>query len=181
MAKATCAIEDCDRPAKCRGWCSTHYQRWWRHGDPLAGGRVFGRRVLDGYVYLSVPGHPLASAKGWVREHRLVAWNAGLLTDPSDHVHHKNEDRGDNRLENLEVKSHAHHASDHAVERWRRRHEEEAAGRLAAVAEAIADGAPVTGRICVLAERAIAALDSYSALQGRSRVSRAKEEEAHVG
>lgn len=28
-----CSVEDCDRPAKSRGWCSTHYKRWRRHGD----------------------------------------------------------------------------------------------------------------------------------------------------
>ncbi len=36
-----CSLEGCDRPVlnKARGWCSPHYQRWQRHGDPLAGGR----------------------------------------------------------------------------------------------------------------------------------------------
>lgn len=35
---ASCAIEDCDRESFRRGWCGRHYQRWQRHGDPLAGG-----------------------------------------------------------------------------------------------------------------------------------------------
>lgn len=30
-----CSVEDCDRPAHCRGWCPSHWSRWRRHGDPL--------------------------------------------------------------------------------------------------------------------------------------------------
>lgn len=32
--KARCSIEGCSRPAKSRGWCQTHYMRWWNHKDP---------------------------------------------------------------------------------------------------------------------------------------------------
>ena|ERR1700694_1946906 len=32
-----CSIPTCSRPAKKRGWCSAHYERWRRHGDPLGG------------------------------------------------------------------------------------------------------------------------------------------------
>lgn len=32
-----CSIPDCDKPAKQKGWCWSHYARWHRHGDPLAG------------------------------------------------------------------------------------------------------------------------------------------------
>jgi HNH endonuclease len=38
MPQRTCSIEGCDRPVLGRGWCAAHYQRWKRHGDPLAGG-----------------------------------------------------------------------------------------------------------------------------------------------
>lgn len=31
---ATCAITDCEGPVVSRGWCSLHYGRWRRHGDP---------------------------------------------------------------------------------------------------------------------------------------------------
>lgn len=34
----TCAAAGCEQMARCRGFCSSHYMRWWRHGDPLAGG-----------------------------------------------------------------------------------------------------------------------------------------------
>lgn len=34
-----CTIDGCQRLSIARGWCSPHYQRWLRHGDPLAGGR----------------------------------------------------------------------------------------------------------------------------------------------
>ena len=30
-----CAVSDCDRTRCIRGWCSMHYQRWKRHGDPI--------------------------------------------------------------------------------------------------------------------------------------------------
>ena len=29
-----CGFKDCDAPAKARGWCSKHWTRWWKHGDP---------------------------------------------------------------------------------------------------------------------------------------------------
>ena len=34
-----CTIPGCERPARHRGWCARHYQRWQRHGSPLRGGR----------------------------------------------------------------------------------------------------------------------------------------------
>lgn len=30
-----CCIDGCLKPAFSRGWCGTHYQRWYHHGDPL--------------------------------------------------------------------------------------------------------------------------------------------------
>lgn len=29
-----CAIPDCGKPIKARGWCGMHYKRWLRRGDP---------------------------------------------------------------------------------------------------------------------------------------------------
>lgn len=30
-----CSIPRCSRPACKRGMCAAHYQRWYRHGDPM--------------------------------------------------------------------------------------------------------------------------------------------------
>lgn len=38
-----CAIDGCDKKVASRGWCESHYQRWRRHGDPLAGRKLFRR------------------------------------------------------------------------------------------------------------------------------------------
>ena len=32
-----CSIEGCGKAVFCRGWCNSHWRRWRRHGDPLAG------------------------------------------------------------------------------------------------------------------------------------------------
>lgn len=39
MAKPkVCSIDGCGKTVFCRGWCSRHYHRWQRYGDPFAGG-----------------------------------------------------------------------------------------------------------------------------------------------
>jgi hypothetical protein len=76
------------------------------------------RRVRsDGYVDVWAPKHPLARVDGYVFEHRKIMWDAKILTEPELEVHHRNEIRDDNRIENLEVKDGAQHALDHAEER----------------------------------------------------------------
>lgn len=34
----SCSINDCSKPARRRGWCWAHRDRWRRYGDPLGGG-----------------------------------------------------------------------------------------------------------------------------------------------
>ena len=66
------------------------------------------------YRYIRIPDHPLAHKDGFVAEHRLVAWENGLLSNLNDEVHHKNGDGLDNRIENLEVMSPMFHRREHA-------------------------------------------------------------------
>lgn len=50
-----CLIPNCGKRAAGRGWCSAHYARWQKHGDPL-GGRV-----------------PNGAALQWIHDHTLYA------------------------------------------------------------------------------------------------------------
>lgn len=45
-----CAISDCGKSARSRGWCNRHYLRWLRFGSPEAGGkpRRFKSRAAHG-------------------------------------------------------------------------------------------------------------------------------------
>lgn len=74
------------------------------------------RQTPEGYIEVWLPEHPLARSDGYVFEHRMVAFDAGLLQDQSMHVHHRNHDKADNRLENLEVVDVVQHARHHAHE-----------------------------------------------------------------
>lgn len=42
---STCAVNSCEIEATTRGWCNVHYQRWYRLGNPSAGGPLVGRNV----------------------------------------------------------------------------------------------------------------------------------------
>lgn len=74
-----------------------------------------GGRVVDkgGYQLLKTPTHPLATASGYVREHRLVMeQKIGRLLTPDEVVHHKDDDPSNNSPLNLELyESNADHIS----------------------------------------------------------------------
>lgn len=44
----TCAIDGCEKPKITRGWCSKHYYRWRKHGDPEIVSWEVQKRPVDG-------------------------------------------------------------------------------------------------------------------------------------
>lgn len=72
MTQRTCLIDGCTNNAQSRGWCSKHYTRWLRHGDPLGGGAF---REVKPIATCSVEGCESDSlARGWCVTH-WQRWN----------------------------------------------------------------------------------------------------------
>lgn len=73
-----------------------------------------GFAIERGYVVIWNPAHPMARKNGYVLEHRLIMANhLGRMLKDDEHVHHKNGNRQDNRIENLELVSSSEHPSKH--------------------------------------------------------------------
>lgn len=84
----------------------------WNHGKILS---------EEGYVKIRVGiGHPLADPNGYAYEHLIVWASAGRpLPGPGQILHHGNEDKQDNRLDNLELKTRPDHNAHHNAIRGR--------------------------------------------------------------
>ena len=103
-----CTIGKCKKKHCAKGMCQMHYRRWKLYGNPQAIKTSQYRTDDQGYIVLQIKNHPLATANGGVYEHRLVmSEHLGRWLLPTESVHHKNGNRQDNRLSNLELWSKA--------------------------------------------------------------------------
>lgn len=66
-------------------------------------------KVTDaGYIPVHLPRHPYATKKGRILEHRLIMENhLGRFLEKWEKIHHRNGIKTDNRIENLEIVTHA--------------------------------------------------------------------------
>jgi len=118
-----CTVEGCTRPAnyKQEMICQMHYFRRMRNGHfglkQSKYQRLGYHEHSNGYRVLIIPGHPLSSSRGEVYEHRSVVFKrhgwglppceiCGAESDwntRKTHIDHIDEDRANNRPENLRV------------------------------------------------------------------------------
>jgi hypothetical protein len=94
---------DAKRFRFCSRKCQGHYTR-----DLTT--RPLGSFYIDHYGYKRVK-----YAEGWIKEHRKVmSEHLGRHLEVWEHVHHINENKLDNRIENLELTTMSEHAKLHS-------------------------------------------------------------------
>jgi hypothetical protein len=104
-----CSVPKCDGKTVAKGLCLKHYARVKRHGSADGFSDWFKQRdekKLDrnGYVLVYDPQHPNKKKGGRVLEHRKIMSDyLGRKLERHENVHHKNGDKTDNELRNLEL------------------------------------------------------------------------------
>ena len=104
----SCSVDDCSRPAASLGICSSHRRHIEKYGETRAIQPVAKRgegtvRCTDGYRFVQSIDDPYYPGE-CIGQHRLVmAHHLERRLLPGESVHHRNGDRLDNRLSNLEL------------------------------------------------------------------------------
>ena len=106
-SKKKCSI--CKKPLYGLGFCSMHYQRFKRYGDPHKVLQKRGQATLGNHGYL------VRNIKGKTcLVHRLIMEeHLGRKLASHEHIHHLNGNKTDNRIENLELTTNSEHQKKH--------------------------------------------------------------------
>lgn len=99
-----CSVEECNDEHEAKGFCVKHYLRFKKYGTALP---IKQRKPLisvHGYKLIYAPDHENSNSHGYVAEHRLVMSNyLGRPLLEHENVHHKNGNKIDNDISNLEL------------------------------------------------------------------------------
>jgi hypothetical protein len=75
---------------------------------------------MGDYLYALIPSHPSANSNGYVLEHRVVMENhIGRPLTSNEIVHHKDGNKMNNKIDNLELMLRTEHTSMHSKLRHR--------------------------------------------------------------
>lgn len=107
-----CLVDGCSTPSKAQGLCPKHYKRWGLYGDVAM---LKKRPNGSGCVYVNVHGYVIVQhGRHQQKLHRLVMEQAlGRDLTPNEAVHHKDGNRLNNELGNLELMTRGEHSRLH--------------------------------------------------------------------
>jgi HNH endonuclease len=105
----SCSVDECSKPGKVKGLCIKHSRWKIRTGDPS----VRPERIVyippskknkqAKYKFTSVKNHSILEDGLYTMHRVIMAEHIGRELYANENVHHKNGDRMDNRIENLEL------------------------------------------------------------------------------
>lgn len=107
-----CSVITCEKFRYCKRWCEPHYRHWKQHGNPLIRLRKppgSGNISRFGYKRITINGK-------YVFEHRVIMeqyLKRKLRPFPYEVVHHKDGNKLNNAIENLELLSLVTHNAHH--------------------------------------------------------------------
>jgi hypothetical protein len=83
--KPTCSIDGCEKPVLAREWCSMHYCRWKRNGDPLV--TLIAPKGTPVEVRLAMYSEPQGDCLVWTGDRRGNGYGRIEVDGRSEGVH----------------------------------------------------------------------------------------------